>query len=391
MKKIALFLTAVLLLCFFASCDKPEPVLPADEEESMKDVRYLGWNMAATDGTYIFADVGTLRKDSMTREIGKLNVRTGITSSVCRDETCNHEEENGCKTYASAYILFTWNHKVFFPVSVPDTSADGTETIGNWCAEASYDAETGEYRTYDRYLSASTTSSYSPILDGDTMYVKCQLPIRPDAETKDDYRLCFCATDLVSGTRTVLFTEDDCPTLAKVNIPLFVADGYAYFYWGEAGIFVKVSLDGKETVVLREQGTLQPIPDSFGVYYSGGWIYCLSNDGADPVPTRISAADGTTEYLGTEATWWLIVTNRHIYYQPKELTADGKMRICQMDLDGSNKHCLTEMESLVVTDAIFAQGGLYLWQLSQFYRVDVGTGDVIRVTGDGWAETAPAS
>ncbi len=361
--------------------------------ESMTDVRYLGGGLSATDGTYIFSDIGALWNQSIVGWTGKLDLRTGITSSVCLDGNCTHDSGSECKCLFTMYLYFTWNHKIFHLARKADTVTDGTETFGSWHTVASYDAETGEYRTYDRYFSLASAPSHSPVLDGDTMYVKCHLPIVSDPKAEEDFRLCFCATDLVSGTRTVLFTVNDCPTLAKTTIPLFVADGYAYFYWSEEWTIVKISLDGKEAAVLREHGTVYPCFNSFGAYYYDGWIYGLGSNGTDAVPARFSTADGTAECLGDEAVYWMIVTDQYIYYQPKEPTADGKLRIRQMDHDGSNDQSLTETDAIrVATDAIFAQGGLYLWQGHTLFRIDVESGDVIRVTGDGFGtETTPAS
>lgn len=391
MKKIVSLLLALSLFFLLPSCTEKEKPLDPDGGESMRDVKYLGWLFSVTDGTYLFSSYRALAPEQENGTgNGKLNLATGVASHICRDETCDHTANSGCKAPESGMICFAWNHKLFFPAYEEEWSADHTEYLGRYGVTASYDVETGEYRTYDRYLENSYSFLYSPVLDGNVMYSARKLPVTKEPESEEDYRMSFYATDLETGERTVLFTAEDNPTLGTVRNLLFVDGGWAYFYGGTAGTFLRISIDGKKTEVLL---TAPVCTDSFSVSYYDGWLYYLSAAGEDASVlrlTRLNAESKTVGILSDEAVRWFLITNRHIYYEindgpVSESFADRTARIGCRNLDGSEARVIGTVTGFSPTDALYGDGGLYLMRgASRFYRMDVQTGECISVTGDGW-------
>ena len=395
-KSLSLLLALLLLLLSLSACDKVPGGSEGGEEkiESMVDVKYRGWCFVTVDDSYLFDSIWHINTDynamNGSNPFGKLNLKTGISSVICRDETCTHTEEEGCKAGPAGTIYFAWNRKLFYHTEIEEWSADHTELLGTYSAIASYDVETGEYRTYGKQLVSSLSFTSYPSCDGDKMYTYGRFPIVDKPETEEDYLCAICETDLNTGKETVLFNEDDNPALINAGTFLFVDDGYAFFYGGGEGTFAKFSLDGKETVSLMKPSAAYVVPDGFGISYYDGWLYfraCPGIDDSVVCLARLNAGTGYFEYLSGEDTGWFIITNKHIYYQLAATSTEDAVIRCR-NLDGSEERDVGVFkEGRLINDALFGNGALYLWNLSPVYRMDVATGEYERVTGNGWGNT----
>ena len=396
-KSLSLLLALFLMLLPLSACDKKPGGSEGGEEEieSMVDVKYRGWGFVTVDDSYLFDSIHHIstdyNPDNSGNPFGKLNLKTGISSVICRDETCTHTEQEGCKAGPAGTVYFAWNRKLFYSTGIEEWSADHTELLGTYAATASYDVETGEYRTYGKHLVSSLSFTDYPTRDGDKMYTYGRFPIVEKPETEEDYRRAIYETDLNTGKETLLFTEDNNHSISTAGTFLFVDNGWAYFFGSQEGIFIKCSLDGKETAVLMKRNAASVIPDGFGISFYDGWIYFRARSGSDDSVrclARMNAETGDVEYLSGEDTEWFIITNKHIYYQlgvPKETKA-FPIRCRNLDGSGERDICIYE-EGHSITDALYGNGALYFWHLSPVYRMDVTTGKYERVTGNGWGKS----